>query len=89
MDIKSTILKHIRKKQLIRLFFLGSFLLFATGLKAQKPQIVFEKLDQDLGSFKESDGPQTTTFKFSNKGSVPLVFSSVRASFGCTTPIWT
>ena len=76
-------------KKLIQLFFLASFMLFATGLKAQKPQIVLEKLEQDMGTFKESDGPQTTTFKFTNKGTVPLVLSSVRASCGCTTPKWT
>lgn len=56
---------------------------------AQKSQIVFEKLEYDFGSFKESDGIQTTTFKFTNKGTVPLVLSNVRASCGCTTPKWT
>ncbi len=76
-------------KQLIQLLLLSSFVLLSTALSAQKPQIVFEKLEQDMGSFKESDGPQTTTFKFTNKGSVPLVLSSVRASCGCTTPKWT
>lgn len=54
-----------------------------------KPKIVFEKMEHDFGSFKEAAGIQTTTFKFSNKGSVPLILSNVRASCGCTTPKYT
>jgi hypothetical protein len=37
----------------------------------------------------EAAGVQTTTFKFKNTGTVPLVISNVRASCGCTTPKWT
>lgn len=62
---------------------------YNTVIAQEKPKIVFEKTSHDFGSFKESDGPQTTTFKFTNKGSVPLVLSNVRASCGCTTPKWT
>jgi hypothetical protein len=76
-------------KQLLRLFLISGFMLFVSGATAQKPQIVFENLEHDFGSFKEADGVQTTTFKFTNKGSVPLVLSNVRASCGCTTPKWT
>lgn len=53
------------------------------------PKIVFEKTEHNFGAFKESAGVQTTTFKFKNTGTVPLVLSNVRASCGCTTPKWT
>ena len=55
----------------------------------EKPKIVFENSEHDFGSFKESDGVQTTTFKFTNKGATPLILGNVRASCGCTTPKWT
>lgn len=54
-----------------------------------KSKIVFDESTHNFGSFKESDGVQTTTFKFKNSGDVPLVLASVRASCGCTTPKWT
>ncbi|HKI88969.1 MAG TPA: DUF1573 domain-containing protein [Draconibacterium sp.] len=54
-----------------------------------KAKIVFDQTKHDFGSFKESDGIQTTTFNFKNEGAVPLVLNNVRASCGCTTPKWT
>ncbi len=63
--------------------------LFTTVVAQDKAKIVFESLSYDFGSFKESDGVQTTSFKFTNKGAVPLVLNNVRASCGCTTPSWT
>ncbi|SHE67345.1 Protein of unknown function [Mariniphaga anaerophila] len=76
-------------KQMLRLIFAFGFVALTLSVMAQKPQIVFENLEHDFGSFKEADGVQTTTFKFTNKGDVPLVLSNVRASCGCTTPKWT
>jgi hypothetical protein len=76
-------------KQLLRLSLMFGFAMIAFIALAQKPQIVFENLEHDFGTFKESDGVQTTTFKFTNEGSVPLILSNVRASCGCTTPKWT
>lgn len=58
---------------------------FAQG----KAKIVFDETEHDFGNFKETDGVQTTTFKFTNGGDVPLVLNNVRASCGCTTPKWT
>jgi hypothetical protein len=75
-------------KQLVYLFFVMVFFATMTGA-AQKPQIVFDNLEYNFGSFREADGVQTTTFKFTNKGTVPLVLSNVRAACGCTTPNWT
>ena len=54
-----------------------------------KAKIAFEKTTHNFGSFKESDGVQTVTFKYTNTGGVPLIINSVRASCGCTTPTWT
>ena len=62
---------------------------FNVTVAQEKAKIVFEKTVHDYGSFKEAAGVQTTTFKFTNKGAVPLVLSNVRASCGCTTPKWT
>jgi hypothetical protein len=76
-------------KQMLRLFTVLALVGITTAAIAQKPKIVFEELEHDFGTFKESDGVQTTTFKFTNKGEVPLVLNNVRASCGCTTPKWT
>lgn len=76
-------------KQMLRLFTVLALVGITTAAIAQKPKIVFEELEYDFGTFKESDGVQTTTFKFTNKGEVPLVLNNVRASCGCTTPKWT
>jgi hypothetical protein len=53
----------------------------------QKESMVFEKLTHDYGMIKQgSDG--YCEFKFTNKGSTPLVLNDVRASCGCTAPEW-
>lgn len=62
---------------------------FNVVIAQEKPKIVFEETSHDFGAFKEAEGVQTTTFKFTNKGNVPLVLSNVKASCGCTTPKWT
>ena len=62
---------------------------FTYSVAHDKAKIVFDNIEHDFGTFKEQDGTQTTTFKFKNEGSVPLVLSNVVASCGCTTPKWT
>ncbi len=76
-------------KRLMKLFILFAFVSAFTAAGAQQAKIVFDKLEHDFGTFKESAGVQTTIFKFTNKGAVPLVLNNVRASCGCTTPKWT
>ena len=76
-------------KQFLQIISVFALVIAFNTAEAQKPKIVFEESKHDFGTFKESDGPQTTTFKFTNKGAVPLVLNSVRASCGCTTPKWT
>ncbi|HNU77742.1 MAG: DUF1573 domain-containing protein [Prolixibacteraceae bacterium] len=61
----------------------------ASNLVIGQPKLVFDKTDHNFGSFKESAGPQTATFEFTNKGTTPLILNSVNASCGCTTPEWT
>lgn len=77
------------KRFLQFLTVLSLFAIVNTAVAQNKSKIVFDKTEHDYGTFKEAAGLQTTTFKFTNKGSVPLVLSNVRASCGCTTPKWT
>lgn len=72
--------------------FLSMLLVVAMSFSAfaqDKAKIVFETQEHNFGTFKESAGIQTYTFKFTNTGKVPLILSSVTASCGCTTPKWT
>ncbi len=50
--------------------------------------IQFDSREFDFGSIKESDGPVTCTFRFTNTGKAPLILNNVMASCGCTTPDW-
>lgn len=76
-------------KKLLQIISVFALVVAFTTAEAQKAKIVFNEMSHDFGTFKESAGPQTTTFKFTNEGSQPLVLNSVRASCGCTTPKWT
>ncbi len=69
----------------VALLFFTSNLTFAQQGKAK---IEFEKTTHDFGTFKEENGSQTYTFKFTNKGDVPLILNNVQPSCGCTTPEW-
>lgn len=56
-----------------------------TSDTSQMAKIVFEQTVHDYGTIaKGSEG--ICTFKFTNKGKVPLLLSTVKASCGCTTP---
>ena len=77
-------------KSIIRLVLIFSMAALVNTTYAQgKAKIVFEKMAHNYGTFMEEAGVQTTTFKFTNKGGVPLILSNVRASCGCTLPKWT
>lgn len=62
---------------------------FNVGFAQGQPKINFEKTEHNFGSFLEATGVQTTTFKFKNTGTTPLILNNVKASCGCTTPKWT
>uniref|UniRef100_UPI003216CACF DUF1573 domain-containing protein n=1 Tax=uncultured Draconibacterium sp. TaxID=1573823 RepID=UPI003216CACF len=77
-------------KRFLQLIAIFSFVCAVGTVMAQGvAKISFEEKTHDFGSFKESDGSQTTTFTFKNEGDAPLILSNVRASCGCTTPKWT
>lgn len=77
-------------KRLVQFITVISFIaLFSVVTAQEKPKITFEEVVHDYGSFKEAAGIQTTSFKFTNTGTAPLVLSNVRTSCGCTTPKWT
>jgi hypothetical protein len=77
-------------KRILQLMMVFSLVIAVSSVMAQgKAKIIFDEQVHDFGSFKESDGSQTTKFTFTNDGDVPLVLSNVRASCGCTTPKWT
>lgn len=61
--------------------------LIAVAMTAQSPVITFEKTEHDFGKVDEN-GKISTVFTFKNEGMAPLLLSNVRASCGCTTPIW-
>lgn len=63
---------------------------YAVAAVAQgAPEISFEKLVHDFGTFPEESGKVSCTFEFKNTGSSDLVLQKVKASCGCTTPEWT
>lgn len=67
---------------------LGVLPLFSQDTQAARTDsILFEKLVHDYGTIKQgSDG--SFEFKYSNKGSAPLVLTEVRSSCGCTVAEW-
>jgi hypothetical protein len=72
------------------LLLIVAALTYAVGAVAQgAPEISFEKLVHDFGTFPEESGKVSCTFEFTNTGSADLVLQKVKASCGCTTPEWT
>ncbi len=61
------------------------------GIYAQQADtiVVFDKLVHDFGAIVKSDGPQTYSFEFTNKGNSPVTIQKVVSSCGCTTSGWT
>ena len=48
--------------------------------------ITFKELSYNFGTIKESKGPVTHKFEFTNTGNKPLILTNVTASCGCTRP---
>lgn len=66
---------------------LSGIALFGVFAIACAQSISFDKTTLDYGTVKTgSDGQRIFTVK--NTGDKPLVISSVKASCGCTTPVW-
>ena len=51
--------------------------------------VLFNKLVHDFGVIAKSDGEQSYSFEFTNKGNNPVTIRKVVSSCGCTTSDWT
>ena len=49
-------------------------------------EITFKEISYNFGTIKESKGPVTHKFEFTNTGNKPLILTNVTASCGCTRP---
>lgn len=58
-------------------------------LSAQETSLKFNEEVHDFGIIKEQGGSVNCTFEFENIDNVPVIIQSVKASCGCTTPLWT
>lgn len=72
---------------------LFSFIALLAGITAAfaegAPEISFESITHDFGTFPEENGKVSCTFEFKNIGTADLILQKVKASCGCTTPEWT
>ncbi|MEZ0607011.1 DUF1573 domain-containing protein [Fibrella sp. WM1] len=60
----------------------------ANAIKGKAAKIEFQEKDlHDFGTITEGDTVEHT-YKFVNKGELPLVINNITASCGCTTPDW-
>ncbi|MDX2069433.1 MAG: DUF1573 domain-containing protein [Haliscomenobacter sp.] len=61
-----------------------------TSAKSKKkaPALIWDKIEHDFGAIPQGK-PVTAVFKVKNKSKSPMVFTSVNASCGCTTPNYT
>ncbi|MBR3518783.1 MAG: DUF1573 domain-containing protein [Paludibacteraceae bacterium] len=69
--------------------FIALFAGIAAAFADGAPEIYFEQITHDFGTFPEENGKVSCTFEFKNVGTSDLVLQSVKASCGCTTPDWT
>jgi len=54
----------------------------------KSPDIYFTETTYDFGQI-ESNKPAKHDFTFFNSGTAPLLLKEVKASCGCTVPVWT
>ena len=60
----------------------------ATPVAAAAPSVLkWQQTTQQFGSIKQGV-PVTATFRFTNKGKVPVLLTNVQGSCGCTVPAW-
>jgi len=63
------------------------------AIKIEKPKgplsvISFSEVTFDFGNIKQNSTDNKHLFKFTNKGSNPLIISNAKGSCGCTVPQW-
>lgn len=56
--------------------------------KKKAPTLIWDKIEHDFGTIPQGK-PVTAVFKVKNKTKTPMIFTSVNASCGCTTPNYT
>ena len=66
---------------------LGANTAIAQEVTAAGATIDFAKETHDYGTV-EYAGDGTSTFKFTNNGTAPLIISNAKGSCGCTVPSW-
>ncbi len=76
-------------KRILSMLLMTCLTIGMTLAQNNKPEMTFESLTHDFGTFKEADGPVTCVFKFKNTGKGVLVIYQAVASCGCTTPVYT
>ena len=67
---------------------LSVVMLLALTSAGRDARIFFENKSYDFGNIRESAGPVSTEFRFTNTGDAPLVIVSATASCGCTRPTY-
>lgn len=65
-----------------------AIMLACTSAWAGSPAVNWISTTHDFGAFDEDLGPVTTYFKGINTGDAPLMIMGVRASCGCTSPVY-
>lgn len=71
-------------------FLLGMLICIAPSFcqELNKAVIAFDTTTFNFGQINKGDNAECT-FTFRNAGKVPLIISEVKASCGCTVPVWT
>ena len=57
-----------------------------TAVAEDYAEATFKEVSYDFGTIKESKGPVTHKFEFTNTGNKPLIVTNAVASCGCTKP---
>lgn len=76
-------------KNFIVLVVILLFINWSVFAQQRAASITFTEESFDFGKIKESDGPVSHSFSFTNTGSVPLLVQNAQPSCGCTSPDWT
>ena len=77
-------------KKIFLVSIIITFIGLVQGYSQQRTaSIKFNEESFDFGKIKETDGPVSHVFSFTNTGSVPLLVQNAQPSCGCTTPDWT
>jgi hypothetical protein len=77
-----------RSFKTIALLILGIFLtaFSASGQGSNRSQVKYNVTSHDFGKIRETDGPVSFTFEFTNTSRTPFIIEFISVSCGCTTP---